>query len=71
VDTALAANRDLTARIEAVGPGVRVTRTSPCADQPDRALVTITCRTSIERTRVDHVLTTADGFGVPVVLVEG
>ena len=70
VATALAGHRDLTAQIEAVGSGVHVTRRSPCSDQPDRALVTITYRTSSERTKVDDVLTTADGFGVPVELVE-
>jgi hypothetical protein len=70
VDTAFADHRDLTAQIEAVGSGVHVTRTSPCSDQPDRAVVTITYRTSTERAKVDHILTTADGFGVPVELVE-
>jgi len=71
VNSALSGHRDLTAQIEAVGSGVHVTRTSPCSDQPDRALVAITYHTGTERTKVDHLLTTADGFGVPVELVEG
>lgn len=71
VAAALADHADLTAQIEAVGAGVQVTRTSPCTSQPDRALVTITYGTSAERVKVDHILTTADGFGVPVELVGG
>lgn len=71
VSSSLADHPDLTAQIEAVGAGVHVTSTSPCSDQPDRALVTITYRTNAERTGVDHILTTADGFGVPVELVKG
>jgi hypothetical protein len=71
VSTALANHLDLTGQIEAVGAGVHVTSTSPCTDQPERALVTITYSTSAERTGVNHILTTADGFGVPVELANG
>jgi len=70
VSTALTDHPDLTAQIEAAGAGVHVTSTSPCSDYPDRALVTITYRTKVERTEVDHILTTADGFGVPAELVK-
>lgn len=70
VSTALADHPDLAAQIQAAGSGVHVLSTSPCSDQPDRALVTITYRTEEERTKVDHILTTADGFGVPVELVK-
>lgn len=70
VVAALADHPDLTTQIEAAGDGVHVTSTTPCADQPDRALVTITYRTSSERAKVDHILTTEDGFGVPAELVK-
>ena len=70
VSTALADHPDLTAQIEAVGAGVHITSTSPCSDQPDRALVTITYGTNAEHAGVDHILTTADGFGVPVELIK-
>jgi hypothetical protein len=70
VVAALADHPGLTTRIEAAGDGVHVTSTTPCADEPDRALVTITYRTSSERAKVDHILTTQDGFGVPAELVK-
>jgi len=69
VAAALDQHTDLTDRIEAAGGGVHVTSTTPCSDLPDRAIVTVIYRTNAERTRVDHILTTEDGFGVPVELV--
>ena len=67
---AVAVHADLVTRIKAVGNGVKVETTRPCQDQPDKGLVTITYGTSAERDNVRTILTTADGFGVPVQLVK-
>lgn len=68
VAQALDSNRDLVTQIEAIGETVHVTNDTPCTDQPDKALVTISYHTEDERHAIDHILTTQDGFGVPVQL---
>lgn len=68
VAQALDSHRDLVAQIEAIGEPVHVTNDAPCTGQPEKALVTISYHTEDERQAIDHILTTQDGFGVPVQL---
>ncbi|MFI9630881.1 hypothetical protein [Streptomyces sp. NPDC052042] len=66
---ALAANPDLVAQLTSQGPGVAVRVDSPGCK--DRALVEVTYRTADERAGIDAVLTSEDGFGVPVYVHKG
>lgn len=68
VARALDGNRALVDQIEATGGTVHVTNDTPCADQPDKALVMISYHSEDEREAIDRILTTQDGFGVPVQL---
>lgn len=68
VVAALASHGDLTARLQNVGPGVKVEVATPCEGQPDRALVRISYRTKDELKGIDALLRN-EGFGVPVELV--
>lgn len=66
---AVAAHEDLATRMRQVGPGVQVTVASPCANQPDRALVSIKYTTDAEREGVAAILQ-HEGFGVAAELVK-
>ncbi|MFF9322970.1 hypothetical protein ACF1BP_37075 [Streptomyces sp. NPDC014735] len=68
---ALAANPDLVAQLTDQGPGVAVRVDSPGCKDRNRALVEVTYRTADERAGIDAVLTSEDGFGVPVYVHEG
>lgn len=52
-----------------VGPGVQVAVASPCAGQPDQALVSIKYTTDAERVGVAAILQ-HEGFGVAAELVK-
>lgn len=65
---ALASHQELVARIHGVGPGVKVDVATPCDDQPERAIVSITYATDDEWKGVDAILT-QEGFGVAVEVV--
>jgi hypothetical protein len=65
---AVASHEDLVTRIREVGPGVKVEVATPCDDQPDRAIVSITYTTDAEREGVDAILG-QEGFGVAAELV--
>lgn len=71
VESALAEHADLVRALEATGSGVGVRAGRPCADDPDRSLVTVTWSSGAEREAVDRLLTRSDGFGVPVEVVRG
>jgi len=65
---AVAAHEDLVTRIRDVGPGVQVAVATPCAGQPDRAIVSIKYTTDAEWKGVDALLR-QEGFGVAAELV--
>jgi len=66
---AVAAHEDLATRMRQVGPGVQVAVASPCAGQPDQALVSIKYTTDAERVGVAAILQ-HEGFGVAAELVK-
>lgn len=66
VHAALDEHAALVEAIEATGPGVTVSRGTPCDDGEDRALVEVTYANDTERDRITDILSTQDGFGVPV-----
>lgn len=68
--SALAANATLREEIEAQGDGVRLAVATPCADDPERALIEVTYVHNRERDAIDTLLGQRTGFGVPVSLVE-
>ena len=68
VADAMASRADLVARIQEVGPGVKVEIATPCAEQPDRALISIKYTTSTEQRGVDAILR-QERFGVAIELV--
>lgn len=68
VEDAVASHEDLVARIQKVGPGVKVDVATPCEGQPYRAIVRIKYTTDTEWKGVDAILQ-QEGFGVPVELV--
>lgn len=68
VADAVASHEDLVTRIRNVGPGVKVDVATPCAGQPERAIVRITYATDAEWKGVDAILR-HEGFGVAVELV--
>lgn len=65
---ALASHEALVARIQGVGPGVKVDIATPCEGQPDRAIVRITYATDTEWEGV-HSILREEGFGVAAELV--
>jgi hypothetical protein len=69
VNGALASHQELIARIEKVGPGVKVSVGKPCGGESDRAIVHIEYAAGDERKGVDAILRN-DSFGVPVELVK-
>jgi len=66
---ALARRPDLVARVEGTGTGVKVGVTTPCAGQPERALITIRYTAGAEETAINTIMR-HDGFGVPAQLVK-
>lgn len=70
VADAVASHEDLVTRIQNVGSEVKVNVATPCAGQPDRAIVRITYTTNAEQEGVDAILQ-REGFGVPAELVGG
>lgn len=70
VADALTEHDDLVTQIQSVGAQVSVDVGSPCADQPDRALVRITYDDEAERDRIDSIMERS-GFGVPAQVIEG
>jgi hypothetical protein len=69
VADALASRQDLVARLEAIGSGVTVTMDTPCDDQPDRALVSITYSSDAEWDGIQSIMS-QESFGVGVDVVE-
>ncbi|MCS6711597.1 hypothetical protein JSY14_05990 [Brachybacterium sp. EF45031] len=70
VDAALAAHSELAEQLTAQGTEITVQVANPCTDAPDAALIQVNYATDQERTKIDQVLTNADGFGVPVYVVK-
>lgn len=70
VTDAIVSHEDVVARIENIGPGVRVYAATPCQGRPDRAILSIEYATESERNGVDAILQ-QQAFGVPVQLVSG
>jgi len=70
VEAALSAHRELVNRLTALGPGVTVNVLTPCAGQPQRALVGVIAGTRAEQDAVRRVLTQETGFGVPAQVLQ-
>jgi hypothetical protein len=70
VTSAVASHQGLVARIESVGPGVKVDVATPCKDQPERAIVSLKYKTEAERKGIEALLRQEDGFGVELELVK-
>lgn len=66
---AVASHEDLVARIQDVGPGVKVDAATPCEGQPDKAIIRVVYETDNEWEGVNDILQHANGFGAPVELV--
>ena len=66
----LAGNQGLAEQIKALHDGIAVEVGTPCADEPDRALIMVSYSERSERDAIRDVLKHGDGFGVPVHLVK-
>ena len=62
----LDSNPGLVSQLTAAGPGVSVGVDSPGCDNVNQSLIDVTYSTGEERDLIDAVLTSSDGFGVPV-----
>lgn len=69
VEQALTQHADLLNRIHGAGSGVKVSVATPCAGQPEKAMVTIRYTTAAEQAAIDTIMR-RDGFGVPAALVK-
>lgn len=69
VDAALRSAPDLTALIEQQGDDVRVQIGRPCGGDPV-AVVEVSYKDAADLGKIEEVLTQADGFGVPVTVVQ-
>jgi hypothetical protein len=68
VEQALAQHADLVDRIHGAAPAAKVTVSTPCAGQPDKALITIRYTTADEQAAIDTIMR-RDSFGVPAELI--
>lgn len=69
VQQALSQHADLVNRLHGAGSGVSVTLASPCANEPDKAMVSIRYTTADEQSAIDKIMR-EDGFGVPAQLAK-
>jgi len=69
VEQALAQHADLVNRLRGAGSGVSVSLASPCAHEPDKAMVSIRYTTADEQKAIDTIMR-RDGFGVPAQLAK-
>lgn len=65
VTEAFTQHKGLVARLQNVGPGVKVEVATPCEGHPDRALIRILYKTKAEQEGISAILA-QEGFGVPV-----
>ncbi|CCQ95278.1 conserved exported hypothetical protein [[Clostridium] ultunense Esp] len=65
VDEAFVSHKDLVARLQNAGPGVKVEVATPCEGHPDRALIRILYKTKAEQEGISAILA-QESFGVPV-----
>lgn len=65
VEKAFSSRQDLVARLQDVGPGVKVEVATPCADQPEKALIRIWFKTKAEEEGISAILN-KDSFKVHV-----
>lgn len=70
VTSALEAHHGLAEQLSAQGSAITVEVGTPCSDAPGAALIEVGYATDKERTKIDRVLTDAEGFGVPVYVVK-
>ena len=69
VEQALAQHADLVNRLHGAGVSVSVSLATPCASEPDKAMVSIRYTTADEQVAIDTIMR-RDGFGVPAQLAK-
>ncbi|MFE7482167.1 hypothetical protein [Streptomyces sp. NPDC057552] len=70
VTRALAEHRALAEEITALGKGVGVGAYNPCSEKEDRGLIRVTYGSDSEQRAIQDLISTRDGFGVPLYVVE-
>ncbi|MBT1618123.1 hypothetical protein KK090_02525 [Curtobacterium flaccumfaciens pv. poinsettiae] len=69
VQSAIESHADLVDTLQRQGDDVSVSIGTPCSSPAAAALVQVSYGNSDERSKIETVLTKADGFGVPVSVV--
>lgn len=67
---ALDNHRNFAKEIEKLGDGIKVEVGKPCSDDQERGLVLVRYDSKSERDAINNLLSSSEGFGVPVHLVK-
>src|SRR5690625_1679495 len=63
---ALVSNKDYAENIMALGDQIEVKVGTPCGDDQDRGLIKVIYGTKAERSKIIELISSRDGFGVPI-----